>query len=122
MLDAAGADTTGVISRALKTAAWVCCLLLLASFALFVRDQLVNGSAHQQALLGASVTPTPATPHRAGQPRRFIDGAAHDLTQPFASMITSNSQWVLRGLPTAFALIVYGGGLGFAARYARGMA
>jgi hypothetical protein len=112
-----------VIHRILITASWVCCAIVIASFALFVRDQLATGSQHQANEVSASVTPTRApSPHQVGQPKRFIDGAAHALTSPFASIVSSDSDWVNQGLPTLFALIVYGGGLGFAARFTRGMA
>jgi hypothetical protein len=95
---------------------------VLVSFALFVRGQLVAGSAHQQQLIGSTSASGPASSnHPPGQPRRFIDGAAHALTSPFDGVVGSNSQWVDQGVPTAIALVVYGLGLGFAARYTRGL-
>jgi hypothetical protein len=111
-----------VVSRILVTAAWVCCLLVLASFTLFVHDQLVTGSKHQQALVSSTTVATPAnTPHKAGQPRRFIVGAAHDLTSPFDSIVASDNAWVNHGLPTVIGLLLYGAGLGFAARFTKGL-
>jgi hypothetical protein len=103
------------------TVAWVCCGLVIASFALFVHDQLKQGSAHQVQLL-ANTTPGAAAPvqHQVGQPRRFIVGAAHDLTSPFNSVVSSNSPWVSQLVPDVLALLVYGGGIGFVARYSRG--
>ncbi len=105
--------------------AFVCCALVLCSFALFARDQLAGASeAQQQELVSgptAGGTPVP-TNHQTGQPRRFIDGAAKTLTAPFSSIVSSSSEWVTRGLPTVFALIVYGVGLGYLARYSRGVA
>jgi hypothetical protein len=102
--------------------AWVCCGLVIASLALFVNDQLKQGSAHQVALLAHTGPPTPATTgqHQAAQPRRFIDGASHDLTSPFDSIVSSNSPWVNHMVPDVLALLVYGGGIGFVARYSRG--
>jgi hypothetical protein len=41
------------------------------------------------------------------------------LTEPFRTLIHSNSQWVGRAVSTLLALLVYGLGLGYLARYAR---
>jgi hypothetical protein len=124
MLETSAADTDPVIHRVLVLTSLVCCALVVASFALFARDQLAGASKHQQNEIATNVptTPgvTPVSTHDA-QPRRFIDGAAASLTSPFDSIVQSNSQWVHEGVPLAFALLVYGGGLGFLARYTRGM-
>jgi hypothetical protein len=95
---------------------------VIASLALFVHDQLKQGSAHQASLIAPTfpVTPATSTAHQVGQPRRFIDGASHDLTSPFSSIVSSDSPWVDHLVPDVFALLVYGGGLGFFARYSRG--
>jgi hypothetical protein len=99
---------------------FVCCLLVVASFAMFARDQMAGASKHQQSQLvvGAHPSETPNTvskPH--AQPRRFIDAAAKLLTSPFAAIVRSTNLWVKRGLPVLFALMGYGLGLGFLARY-----
>ncbi len=123
MLVSAAADTRLVFHRAFVWAACVCSLLLLASFALFTRDQVSAGSKHQQGLLVAAAPGAPApAAHPKGQPRRFIDGAAATLTSPFHSIVASDSGWVNHGIPTIFALLVFGGGLGYLARYSRGRA
>jgi hypothetical protein len=112
-----------VIHRILITTSWICCVLVIASFAVFVRDQLNTGAKHQAALVSSTGAPAPVpVNHQVGQPKRFIDGAAHDLESPFASIVPSDSDWVNAGLPAFFALLVYGGGLGFAARFTRGFA
>ena len=123
MVVGAAVDISVVVHRVLVTIAWVCCGLVLASFALFVHDQLKSGSSHQVQLLNndASTTgPVTATAKPVGQPRRFIDGARHDLTSPFESIVSSDSPWVNQLVPDLFALLVYGGGLGYVARYSRG--
>jgi hypothetical protein len=81
-----------VIHRALVLVAVVCCALVSASFLMFAR-----------------------------RPREFIDQAASALTSPFHSIVQSDSQWVLHGIPTVLALLVYGVALGYLARYSRGM-
>jgi hypothetical protein len=124
MLEPRAADTDRVIHRLLVLAACVCSLFVLASFAMFARDQLAGASAHQVAEISTSnpipsgVSPQPV--HHA-QPRRFIDGAASTLTSPFSSIVQSDNPWVKHGLPTVFALLVYGVGIGYTARFTRGM-
>ncbi len=124
MLMALAADTESVIHRVMVLAACVCSLLLVSSFGLFARDQLAGASAHQVAEISTSqpITPgvTPQPTHH-GQPRAFIDGAWKTLTSPFRSIVQSDNQWVLHGLPTIFALLLYGVGLGYLARYTRGL-
>jgi hypothetical protein len=114
-----------VIHRSLVLTALGCCGLVLASFALFARDQIAGASKHQQNALVAGApasTPPPAVRHHVkGQPRRFIDGAARTLTSPFDSIVHSDNQWVLHGVPLMFALLLYGVGIGYLARYSRGL-
>lgn len=113
-----------MIHRILVLISIVCCVLVALSFAMFARDQLAAGSKHQQNLLIASAPTPPVVPtHQGpGQPRKFIDSAATTLTSPFASIAQSDSRWAVRGISTVAALLVYGVGIGFLARYTRGMA
>jgi hypothetical protein len=125
MVIAGAADFGNVIYRVIKTAAFLCCALVVLSFAMFARDQLAGASAHQQSQLvpgSTQSTGAATTTHRHAQPRRFIDGAAKALTAPFAAIVQSSNAWVKNGLPTAFALLVYGLGLGYLARYSSGLA
>jgi hypothetical protein len=99
--------------------ALMCCALVLLSFGMFARDQTAGASAHQQTELvaGSPSTPSssaPSKPH--AQPRRFIDEAAKLLRTPFDAIVQSSNVWVKEGLPTLFALIAYGLGLGYLAR------
>jgi hypothetical protein len=113
-----------VTHRFLVLTALACSALVFASFALFARDQLAGASANQQSELasGATISPgTLSTAHRVAQPRRFIDGAASALDSPFSSVVQTDSVWVSHGLPTILALLVYGVGLGYLARYSRGL-
>ena len=115
-------ETGSVISRVIRWASLVCCALVVMSFAMFARDQMAGASEHQQTELVAGTNPstTPvAITHRHSQPRRFIDGAAKTLTSPFSAVVKSNNAWVDHGLPAVFALLVYGVGLGYAARFAK---
>jgi hypothetical protein len=125
MLTARAADARGVIHRAIVLVALACSGLVLASFVMFARDQ-VAGAAKQQANAVSSPPPGQAPvarkPKPQGQPGRFIDGAASELTSPFRSIVQSGSAWVQHGIPTVLALLVYGVGLGYLARFSRGFA
>jgi hypothetical protein len=120
MLERAQADKSGVIHRLLVSAALICSALLLASFVMFVHDQAAAGSQHQSSeLVGGNTAPAPPPAHHS-QPRRFIDGAANALDSPFRGLVHSANPWAVRGLPIVLALLVWGLGLGFLARYSRG--
>ena len=108
MLIAQGSETDGVISQALRLLAFVCCLLIVASFAMFARDQMAGANPSTRG----KATSKPHT-----EPRRFIDNAAKTLTAPFDAIVRSSSPWVKHGLPALFAVLVYGLGLGYLARY-----
>ncbi len=112
-----------MVHRVLTFVAWVCCFFVLASFAMFAIDQMAGASKHQQneIVSSAAVQPIPAESKHHAQPRQFIDDVAHTLISPFSSIVSSDSQWVLRGIPTLVAVIVYGVGLGYAARFTRGL-
>jgi hypothetical protein len=119
MLIAREVDIGNVISRVLRLTAFACCALVVASFAMFARDQMAGASQHQQSELVAGAHPTAAssTPVKHAQPRRFIDSAAKALSTPFEAIVQSSNVWVKHGLPAVFALLVYGLGLGYLARF-----
>jgi hypothetical protein len=111
-----------VIHRALTTISLVCCTLVFASFALFTYDQVAGASKHQQNELVVAAPGATTVTHKAhvvGQPRRFIDGAAKALTSPFNALVRSDNDWVKTGLPDAVALLAYGLGISFLARFVR---
>jgi hypothetical protein len=125
MLVGVAADPLRVLNRALVYTSLACCALVIASFAMFARDQMAGASKRQQTELAAgpaSISPRDAAVSRGHQqPRRFIDAAANSLIAPFKSIINSRSEWVLHIFPAVCALIVYGLGLGFLARFSRGL-
>ena len=109
-----------MIARVIRLTGFVCCALVVASFAMFARDQMAGAAQHQQTELVAGASSGRSSGGASkpdAQPRRFIDGAAKVLTTPFDTIVRSSNQWVKRGLPVLFALIGYGLGLGFLARY-----
>ena len=103
---------------------YICCALVIASFAMFARDQISGASKHQVAQI-ASGTPTSpgVTPvaHRPGEVRRVIDETARALTSPFRSVFQSSSQWAEQIFALVCAIVVYGVGLGYLARYTSGV-
>jgi hypothetical protein len=137
MLVLTPADGRTVVPRALVVCSCSCCALVLASLGLFAFGQANGASQHQVATLGptpttpgttpaavttiTTATPGPASPaaQAPGEPKRFIDGAAGVLTAPFRALVHSNSEWARRIGYTLLALIVYGFGLGYLARWAR---
>jgi hypothetical protein len=117
-------DQPTMIRRGLVICAYACCALVITSFALFARDQISGASKHQVAEIAAGTPTRDATPvsesHHTGV-RGVIDSAAHTLTAPFRSVIPPASQWAREIFATLCGLILYGVGLGFLARYSRGL-
>jgi hypothetical protein len=115
------ADRSRVLSRGLVACSFACCALVVASLGLFALGQAGGASTHQVAQLNGSPAPSHTAPaaHPPGQPRRFIDGAAGALTSPFRSFIHSGSQWAVKIASTVLALLLYGLGLGYLARWAQ---
>ena len=113
-----------VLVTLLRIASRIACLIVVVSFGLFVIDQTSTASTHQQeALNGTNGGPTskPATPPaKEGEAHKVIDEVADKLTSPFSGITAgSTSQWVIRGAGTVMALLIYGVGIGFLARFLR---
>lgn len=98
------------------------CLIVLASFVIFVVDQTSAASTHQQnEVREGSVSGSSASSSKhEGTLHKTIDEAADTLTSPFADIVSgSSSQWVIHGVRTLLALLVYGFGLSFLSRVIR---
>jgi hypothetical protein len=122
MLAAEATDVFAVIHRAIVLVALFCSGLVLASFVMFARDQIAGAAKVQSNAVSSPTASTTRTAKKQGQPGRFINGAASKLTSPFSSIVSSGSAWVEHGIPTTLALLLYGVGLGYLARYSRGLA
>lgn len=111
----------GPIVRLLRLASFVICLIVIASFAIFVVDQSKTASAHQtQEIVGGPLVKTTKSTARPGSVHKAIDEASEQLTSPFAGLVSgSSSEWVIRGVKLLLALAVYGFGLGYLARVLR---
>jgi hypothetical protein len=121
-----------VLEGLLRTVSIVAGAIVLLSFALFAIDETRDFSNQSQAAVAGLDATRSADPSRReerarekahSQAREAIDDADDVLVAPFAPIVSSSdSSWVRRGIPTLLALIVYGFGLSFLARYARGRA
>jgi hypothetical protein len=127
------------VARFLHFASVIICLIVVASFALFVVNQTNDASAHQQEVLNGGLPPgarssRAATPQGSGGPgsgsttsdthksaiREALDEASSTLTSPFSEAFAdSSSEWAKRGARLLLALVVYGFGLGYLARMIR---
>ena len=54
--------------------------------------------------------------------RNKIDDANDAIVSPFEGLVTSDNIWVERTIPSLLALLCFGVGLGFLARYMKGRA
>ena len=117
------------LSTTLRLVSRLACLIVLASFALFAIDQAGNASAHQQNAVDASAPPSiasslkaPPAPSKKSSTgvRHVIDEASSAITSPFSGAVAGvHNEWASRGALTALALLIYGFGLGFLARFLR---
>ena len=116
----------------LRTVSVVAGAIVLLSFALFAVDETRDASEKSAAsVAGLEATrasdPSPrqerARERAHSRTREAIDDADDILLAPFAPVVSSSeSSWVRRGVPALIALIIYGLGLSFLARYTRGRA
>jgi hypothetical protein len=106
------------IVKLLRFASIVICVIVIASFAIFVVGQTKSASKHQVEAVRGRPSVTTST-HKSSL-HKAIDEAAQELTSPFAGIVSgSSSEWVIRSVKLLLALAVYGFGLGFLARALR---
>lgn len=125
----ASSGVSSSLASLLRLASWIICLIVAASFLVFVVDQTGSASTHQQKELSElpSPTSTPATadpsapaPTHESTVHKTLDEAANVFTSPFSAVVSgSHSQWVIRGVKTLLALLVFGLGLSYLARVIR---
>jgi hypothetical protein len=123
---------SGDMEGLLRLVAVVASAIVLVSFGLFAIDETRDASNTSIAgIAGLDATrvadPTASEEHARekahGKVHEAIDDADDVLVKPFASIAAgSSSSWVRRGVPTLLALLIYGLGLSFLARFARGRA
>jgi hypothetical protein len=102
----------------LRVASRIVCLIVVASFVIFAVGQTGAASTHQVDKVSETTTTT--QPEHKGTAHKVLDEVAGKLTSPFSGVTAgSTSQWVIRGVGTLMALLVYGVGLGYIARVLR---
>lgn len=117
-----------MLERIVRRLAIVLSLTVAVSFVLFAVDDFDRASdASRSRVSGdpSAIDPTPRgereRERRSNTIREVIDDANDVLLAPFAGVSdTADSRWVRRGVPALLGLLVYGGLLGFLARYAKG--
>ena len=116
-----------LIARLLRLVSVVICLIVAASFLIFVVEQTSSASTEQQEALGGHRAPANA-PAGSGKPtlkhqstlHKKIDEASNEFTSPFSSITSgSSSQWAIRGVNLLLTLLIYGFVLSFLARAIR---
>jgi hypothetical protein len=117
-----------VVERAIRAVAIVTSVIVVISFGLFALDQARAGSKREQDKLAQQDSADPTSSQERLREkahsgiRETIDDADDFLLSPFTGIVDGGGDWAKRGIPTVLALLVYGFGLGFLARFARGLA
>lgn len=122
----------------MRLASRLICLIVIAWFVVFVVDQTGAASAHQQnevipgsapvagASASAGAAPGQASasgtatdpPKSESAVHRVLNEASEALTAPFAGAVSgSHSEWTIHIVKTVLALLIYGFGLAFLARF-----
>jgi hypothetical protein len=118
-----------VLARPIRIAAIVACLFVVVGWGAFAIDQARGASAESVAGINGDPTtfsdPSPdqerAREKQHSNAREFIDDVNDVLLSPFAGLTDSaKSKWVRRTIPALIALLVYGFGGGYIARFAAG--
>lgn len=114
----------------LRLAAVVTSLIVMASFGLFALDEVRTASAETRARIAAGqASSDPEAAARLERLREARQSKAHEvlddandvLTAPFTwAAGDSPDIWVQKGVPAMLALVFFGVGLGFLARYSKG--
>ena len=122
-----------MISKSIRWAALLVSAVVLLSFGLFAIDQTREASATTRAEIAdtnaANDPGQDAAAEKArertvqhGDVRNKIDDANDAIVSPFTGIVSSDNIWVERTIPSLLALLCFGVGLGYLARYANGRA
>jgi hypothetical protein len=111
------------LARLVLLASRVACLIVIASFIVFVVNQTSSASTHQQNELTGSLASREAaaasSAHKSALHRK-LDELSNALTSPFAGAVAgSSSEWAIHLVRTVLALLVYGLGVAFLVRFVR---
>lgn len=109
------------ISTLMRLASRVICVIVIAWFVVFAVNQTSTASTHQQNEVaeGSAPAPKPGAKHESTL-HRTLNETTDALTSPFAGVVSgSHSDWTIHIVKTVLALLVYGFGLAFLARFLR---
>jgi hypothetical protein len=107
-----------MLARAIRWISVAICLLLATSFALFALDQMRSASQSSQAGIAGKTTSGSSTSAHHAAVRTAIDDAALAVETPFTSLgVHASNTWGEHGALFALSLLLYGGLLGFFARW-----
>lgn len=119
-----------MLASLLRLAAILASVVVVLGWGLFAIDEAGSASAQTASEIEGRAAARTADPspdqERAREaahsgPREVVDDANDVLLSPFAGLAAdSSSKWVRRSVPALLALLVYGLGLGFLARFAGG--
>lgn len=113
---------TSSLTTLMRLASRVICLIVIAWFVVFVVNQTSTASTRQQNELAegsAPATSASGAKHESTL-HRTLNETADALTSPFAGVVSgSSSEWTIHIVKTLLALLVYGFGLAFLARFLR---
>ena len=120
-----------MLERPLRYVAVLASAIVLVSFGLFAIDETRSASAESRAAIAAqevdgrdpeaAVALERARDRRHSRARREVDRANDVLTRPFNGLTSgSGSSWTRRGVPSALALLLFGAGFAFLARFSKG--
>lgn len=118
---------TGPVGRTLSLFGVVATLIVAGSFLFFALDEMGGASREQQhRTIDADVTPGELAEanreSRHTRSREVVDDANDLLLRPFDGVVSSDSVWATRLVPTLLGLALYGAGIGFLARWVRSRA
>jgi hypothetical protein len=121
-----------MLESTLRSLAMLASAILIVSFGLFAIDETRAASDQSVAEIAghkAASAPGPSAEQEAareqahGDVRELIDDGNDVLVSPFSGVVgDSAGSWTRRGVPGLLALIVFGFGLGYLARFTQGRA
>ena len=114
-----------MLERPLRYLAITLSLVIAIGFTLFALQDIDRASERSEQRIAGSSTATSPSPagerereRRNSGLRERIDDVNDVLLSPFAGLTeNAGSGWVRRGVPALLGLLVYGFGLGYAARF-----
>ncbi len=122
-----------MLERPLRYVAVLASAIILVSFSLFAIDETRSASVQSRAAIAAQEVagrdPEAAAAverlreRRHSRVREGIDDANDLLTRPFSPLVRdSGSIWMRRTVPSVLALLLFGAGFAFLARFSKGSA